>query len=466
MCGQTFNGREDDVKRSTVRRYMLFSFGFGIGMGLIFPPFAALFTNFKTPSHILPFVLLCVVAGIVVGGASYLIGRLTIIAALRQVSGYLTYVEEQGDLTHTINLQSHDIIGKIFTRCNNFVNTLNSLIGGIKDVSEDTSDLSVSLYDTSVSMLDNIREIDKRMDQTNKVIKQQEHLLQDTTGEMENVSCTMEGEVGRVNDQVVKVKQISSMLGEIITSISSVASQTRDKENSVAALKQTIAEGTGFLREFNRELREIADKNRMIQDFVVIINAIAEKTKVMAINASIEAARAGSRGSGFTVVAHEIGKLSLETSTNVEHISRSLTEIVTGIDETTSFSDRLVDEFSKIEDEVSSVSEILGSITQKVEIMDGQAENVASTSGMLDEMAESVSQITGFFHNSCVKMREIITNVNTNSETISKEIMQITNLSRSISSMITSVSSLGEKNLNSVTELSAQLDHFQTSENA
>jgi methyl-accepting chemotaxis protein len=85
---------------------------------------------------------------------------------------------------------------------------------------------------------------------------------------------------------------------------------------------------------------------------------------------------------------------------------------------------------------------------------------------MLDEMAESVSQITGFFHNSCVKMREIITNVNTNSETISKEIMQITNLSRSISSMITSVSSLGEKNLNSVTELSAQLDHFQTSENA
>ena len=129
------------MKKSVIRRYLFLSMLAGIMMGLIFPPFASLFTQYKSPGAALWFILSCVAAGIAVGGLSFLIGRMTLIASIRQLHDRFQDVHA-GDLTGRMTLESNDELGRMADDFNGFMQQIGTFMTTVRESSRLTAELA------------------------------------------------------------------------------------------------------------------------------------------------------------------------------------------------------------------------------------------------------------------------------------------------------------------------------------
>lgn len=143
-----------------------------------------------------------------------------------------------------------------------------------------------------------------------------------------------------------------------------------DKATDMLSTNKEIIENIGvFLREvknvnnqFSKNNEELQSFSRKIDEIIVYIHEISKKTKLLAINASIEAARSGNAGKGFAVVAEEIQKMSYETEVSALEIEQIISNIAKGINQSgqiTKTSDEKVGQIDEVITEtVNAISEL------------------------------------------------------------------------------------------------------------
>jgi methyl-accepting chemotaxis protein len=277
---------------------------------------------------------------------------------------------------------------------------INAMLADLEETMAEVQSFARNVLDSTDRVDDNAELVDEASQQVRQSIEEifdgtteQSQRLRDAASEMEGLSATAE-EVASSAQQVASTSQAAAEVGE------------RGRE----AAQETIEEMTAIDAETDETVEEInalAADLEEIGDIVDLITDIAEQTNMLALNASIEAARAGGggggegSGDGFAVVADEVKSLAEETKDaagdieqRIDRIQRQAGDTVETMEAT---SERITDGVETVEESIEALETIV-EYTEEVDVgiqeIDDATEEQAKTSQQLMGMIDDLSEIS------------------------------------------------------------------------
>ncbi len=293
---------------SILRQLQLSFLGFGLLMGLVFPFYANFFVNWKE-GMLLWFCLGCIVAGITIGIANHKLLEWLLIRKLRKVAVAAERIRK-GDLREGCGIRSADTIGEI-------TEGFDSMAGGLRETLREMT-LSADAVDGTA------REIGTSM-----------QALGNNMNEYRQNAHEVIQVINGMADAANSILELSDAARD---SASSADELVRNGVTQVNATEKAISVLDEASRRISANANSLEVSAKEVETAVSAIRAIAEQTNLLALNAAIEAARAGEQGRGFAVVADEVRKLSEQAAQATMRIDAVLQRVSVDVASTVTIS--------------------------------------------------------------------------------------------------------------------------------
>ncbi|MFM4806523.1 methyl-accepting chemotaxis protein [Aeromonas hydrophila] len=298
-----------------------------------------------------------------------------IVAPIRAVVARLKDIASgEGDLTQRIELRRDDEIGELAKWFNSFLNKLQSTISQVIDTVAGTrasAEQAASVAErTSASMQAQYQEVDL------------------VATAFEELSATALQVAGNANSAVAAANQADTA--------------AQEGKYVVADTQEAMRKLMAVISDAKPVVEHLSDNSENINDILVVIQGIAEQTNLLALNAAIEAARAGEQGRGFAVVADEVRNLAGRTQNAIVEIQTLIGQLQSGTEAVVkaimtghSQADLTL---TKVDLSVSVLEQIIHAVATIHQMNEQIARAAQEQSGVADEINRNVSNIRDVSH--------------------------------------------------------------------
>lgn len=238
-----------------------------------------------------------------------------------------------------------------------------------------------------------------------------ESKTQDSNQSLEDVQSSYRDQVDRADAAAAAMKTMSDSIQKVSDNASYAAQKSDDSDQysqegaaQASGAAQGIAKLTQAVSDVEKVISQLVDDTQNIGSVIDVIRGIAEQTNLLALNAAIEAARAGEQGRGFAVVADEVRTLAGRTQTSTEEINGLIEKLNNAVSQAVKVMDKTqkeaieseqnvtnaIDSIQSIAGQVSGLSELNRNIAKEVHEQRSAAEGINASVGEIEQTREQV----------------------------------------------------------------------------
>ncbi|MFC3914232.1 methyl-accepting chemotaxis protein [Pseudaeromonas sharmana] len=270
----------------------------------------------------------------------------------------------EGDLTRRLSATSTDEVGTLSLAFNHFIEQIQSLVSQVGVTSSHVFDVSARLKDSSSQFI-----------------------------------TQMQGHRRETEQVVTAVTEMSSTAQEVASSAANAATATSAASAEAVQAREVVAVATHSINQLVSEvdqaahvIQQLAQETGKIGSVVEVIRGIAEQTNLLALNAAIEAARAGEQGRGFAVVADEVRSLAGRTQQSTVEINSMLQRLQSGVAEAVEVMQSSQARSEETIHETGKISNSLDGVAAAVDTINEMNLQIATAAEEQNAVAEEINR--------------------------------------------------------------------------
>ena len=361
----------------------------------------------KTMANVCTVIIFIVIvaAGLAIAGVTTLIGRIITNSITEPIEQIETAVASlrKGELSNVemLTYESEDELGDTIRNLKEAIGILAGYVSEISvevkaiaqgDLTKNGDDITDFLGDFS-ELKESLLYILKRFNSTLTEISDLAEQVSSNASQVENASKSL---ADGATEQAGVIEELNATIDTVVNLAADTAKETQNASARVKASANKANEEKEKMNDLLMEMEHITDISKEIGNIITDIENIASQTNLLSLNASIEAARAGEAGKGFAVVADQIGKLAADSAKSAVNTRDLIDKTLVEIEKGNTITRTTADAFNQIIADMEAFAELAENTMEKA---NSQAES-------LEQIGQGIEQLSSVVQDNAASSEE------------------------------------------------------------